>query len=287
MTSNVPRNPVSPHRRAHRVPRLACAAALSVAALAFPASALAHTGAATVSCSGADVTYSAFAAGANTVSYRVTVDGTIAAQGTTALTANGGTSGAAHIPLSLSGTHVVEAFEWWGPAGVQDGNTRSADSPALASKALDCPGHPVTPPASTPPVSVTPPVVAPPAATPPPAGASAAPSASGPVPAGIIIHSASARLRMSRSCSSRSALVTISGRFIRRVTISVNGRRARSLTVRAGLGSLTVAVPLRRSGPARQTIRVGVTFRNGAAPRTLTARATRCARTAVGPQFTG
>ncbi len=126
-----------------------------------------------------------------------------------------------------------------------------------------------------------------PAATPPPAGASAAPSASGPVPAGIIIHSASARLRMSRSCSSRSALVTISGRFIRRVTISVNGRRARSLTVRAGLGSLTVAVPLRRSGPARQTIRVGVTFRNGAAPRTLTARATRCARTAVGPQFTG
>ncbi len=96
MTSNALRTPVSPPRRNHRAQRLACAAALSVAALAFPASALAHTGAAAVSCSGADVTYSAFAAGANTVSYRVTVDGTIAAQGTTALTANGGRPGSGH-----------------------------------------------------------------------------------------------------------------------------------------------------------------------------------------------
>jgi hypothetical protein len=30
-----------------------------------------------------------------------------------------------------------------------------------------------------------------------------------------------------------------------------------------------------------------VTFRNGAAARTLTARATRCAQAAVQPQFTG
>jgi len=34
-------------------------------------------------------------------------------------------------------------------------------------------------------------------------------------------------------------------------------------------------------------VTVRVTFRNGAAPRTLTARATRCAQGAVSPQFTG
>ncbi len=285
MTSNVLRNPVSPHRRTHRVPRLACAAALAVTALAFPASALAHTGAAAVSCSGADLTYTSFAAGANTVSYRVTVDGATAAQGTTALGTNGGTAGTVHVPLSLSGTHVVEAFEWWGPTGVQDRNTRPADSPALASKTLDCP---VAPPATTPPVTVTPSVVAPPAATPLPAVTPSAPLASGSVPAAAIaIRSAKARLRVQRTCAVRSALVTVSGRSIRRVTILVDNRRVRTLTMRDGLRSVTVAVPLRRSGPARQTVRVHVTFRTGAAPRTLTARATRCARTAVGPQFTG
>ena len=136
--------------------------------------------------------------------------------------------------------------EWWGPAGVQDRNTRPADSPALASKTLDCP---VAPPATTPPVTVTPSVVAPPAATPLPAVTPSAPLASGSVPAAAIaIRSAKARLRVQRTCAVRSALVTVSGRSIRRVTILVGNRRVRTLTMRDGLRSVHrrgAAAPLR------------------------------------------
>jgi hypothetical protein len=46
-------------------------------------------------------------------------------------------------------------------------------------------------------------------------------------------------------------------------------------------------VPLRRRGPAVQTVRARVTFRNGAAPRTLTTNVRRCAPARVAPQFTG
>jgi hypothetical protein len=90
-----------------------------------------------------------------------------------------------------------------------------------------------------------------------------------------------------RSCATRSARVTITGRSIRQVTFLVNGRRARIVTVRAGARRLTVSVRLSRSGAARQRIRARVTFRNGAAARTLNTTARRCAQAAVRPQFTG
>jgi hypothetical protein len=274
---------IAPYRRSrHRARRLACGTALSIAALAFPAAALAHTGTADVSCTGADLAYTAFAAGANTVSYRVTSDGATVAEGTTTLTANGGREGTLHVPLSLSGAHSVEAFEWWGPADVQDGNTRSAAAPALASKVLDCPvAPPGTPPVTTPPVT-TPPIAAPTGSTPAPV-----PVASGPFIAGARAASGRARLTVQRACVSRTAQLTITGRFIRRVTITVDGRHARTVAVRTGARSIRIPVPLRRSGAARQTVRVSVTFRNGAPARSLTARATRCARTTVSPKFTG
>jgi hypothetical protein len=90
-----------------------------------------------------------------------------------------------------------------------------------------------------------------------------------------------------RSCGSRSARLTITGPFIRRATITVDGRHARTVAVRTGAASIGVAVPLRRSGAARQTVRVHLTFRNGAPARNLSARVTRCAGTVVGPQLTG
>ena len=284
MRKNTTHAPSAPHRRSrHHARRLACGAALSIAALAFPAAALAHTGTAAVSCTGADLAYTAFAAGANTVSYRITSDGATVAQGTTTLTANGGREGTVHVPLSLSGAHTVQAFEWWGPAGVQDGNTRPADAPALASKALDCPvAPPVTPPTTTPPA--TPPVTTPPVVVPPVA---AVPVAVGPFVAGTQARSASARLIVQRSCASRNARLTITGRFMRRITITVGGRTVRTVAVRTGARSISVAVPLRRSGAARQTVRARVTFRNGASARNLVARATRCARTTISPKFTG
>jgi hypothetical protein len=67
----------------------------------------------------------------------------------------------------------------------------------------------------------------------------------------------------------------------------VNGRRVRTVTVRANQRRVTVSVPLSRSGAARQRVRARVTFRNGAPSRTLNATARRCAQAAVQPQFTG
>jgi hypothetical protein len=268
-------------RRKQAARRLKAGGALALLALIFPAAALAHTGTAAVACTGADFQFTAFAAGANTVNYNVTVDGASAAHGTFILNANGGREGTLHVPLTVNDTHKVEAFAWWGPANVQDQDTRPVDSPALASQVLQCP---VTPPTTTPPPTVTPPAAAvPPAVTTAPV---AAPTPTNAV-AGARARSASARLGVQRSCASRSARVTVSGRVLRRVTFFVNGRLVRSVTVPAGRRSITVPVPLRRSGAARQTITARVTFRNGARSRTLTAGATRCAQTAVRPQFTG
>jgi len=256
-------------------------------ALAFPTSALAHTGAATVACTGADFHFEQFAAGSNTVQYKVTVDGTTAAQGTFALDANGGRTGDVHVPLALSGDPTVEAFAWWGPADVADGDTRPTDAPALASKTLYCaPAPPSTPPTTTPPTT-TPPA----SPVPPPPAQAANPAPATPAPAGNVkatqARSATARLTAQPTCATRTARITVSGRQMRHVTFFVNGRRVRSMAVRPGRRSLTVSVPLRRSGSARQTVTARVSFTNGANARTVAANARRCAQAAVQPQFTG
>jgi hypothetical protein len=74
-------------------------------------------------------------------------------------------------------------------------------------------------------------------------------------------------------------------RQVRRVVFSVNGRRVRTMNVAANARTLSVALPLRASGPRRQTVTARVTFRNGSPARTLRVSVTRCA--AVRPQFTG
>jgi hypothetical protein len=71
------------------------------------------------------------------------------------------------------------------------------------------------------------------------------------------------------------------------VTFFVGGRAVRTVTMRSGGRSMTVSLPIRRSGARRQALRARVTFRNGASTRTLTATAMRCAQGAVSPTFTG
>jgi hypothetical protein len=258
--------------------------ALVLLALAFPASAFAHTPQATVSCDAADFTWTNFGAGPNTVHWKVTVDN-LAKQNTTVI----GTTGKLHVPLNIADgkTHTIAAFSWWDAKDTSDGNSRPANSPALDSKTLTCaaPPPPPTPPAPTPTPTPTP---APPAPSVTPAAPAAAPA---PAPAagvaGTQAASATARVSAQRQCATRSARITVSGRQIRRVTFFVNGHRVRTVTVRAGATRVTASVRLRRSGAARQTVTARVTFRNGAASRTLTTRATRCAAAAVRPQFTG
>jgi hypothetical protein len=244
-------------------------------ALAFAASAQAHSGSATVSCTGADFRFSSFEAGSNTVHYVVTVDHAPVAQADFVLNEAGGEAGSLHVPLTISGTHTVEANAWWGPAGTAGGQTRPAGSPPLASQVVTCPAQA---PAGAP---------APPAAPPPPA---VAPAQQAPA-SGVAGHretspARAARLSTASVCSSRRVRVSVFGRSMREVAVSLNGRRVRTVQVRPGQRSVRVMVPMRRRA-ASQVVSARVRFRNGAHARTLSKVARSCSAVTVQPQFTG
>jgi hypothetical protein len=258
------------------------AAGLGLVLLTFPSAALAHTAAATVSCTDAKFSFQRFSAGSNTVNYKVTVDNTtmVAAQGTFTLNEAGGSAGHLTVPLTIYGTHKVSAFAWWGPTGTQTGETRPANSPALATTVVHCAAAPLAP---------TP---APAPAAPAPAPAAAAPAPAPATPAiGVLSETArsspAVRLSVQPGCAARHVRVTVSGRLMSQVRISVSGRHARTVTVKPSARSVTTLVALRRNGPAVQTVTTRITFRNGAHARRLVSPARRCSQVAVAPQFTG
>lgn len=259
---------------------LKAASALALLALALlPTAALAHTGTATVSCTGADFSFAKFDAGSNTVNYQVTVDAVTAAQGTYTLDAAGGTQGHLAVPLALTDSHEVKAFAWWGPTGVQNGHTRPATSPALAQQVVHCAPAPAPPP-----TPLTPAAPAPVAAAP------VAPAPAAPAPAVAAARSRSAptaRLAVRGACTARNVRITVSGQRIREVRVSVGGRHVRTVSARSGARSVTALVPLARTGPPIQTVTTRVSFRNGAPAQTLRATARRCMSVAVSPKFTG
>jgi len=253
---------------------LKAVAALAALALVLPAGALAHTGAATVSCTVAGFSFQDFDAGSNTINYKVTVDDATAAEGTFTLNASGGREGHLTVPLTLHDTHQVKAFAWWGPAGTQTGETRPAGSPPLADQLVHCPAAP------------------PPVATPSPAPVTPAPALA-PAPAAIKVladrasSAPTARLAVQAVCASRRVRVTVSSRLMRQVRVSVNGRHARTVNVGSGARSITTLVALRRTGARVQIVTTRVSFRNGAHARTMSAPARSCAPVTVIPQFTG
>jgi hypothetical protein len=282
-------------RRWGLMSRTGVVVALAALALLAPAAAQAHTGAATVSCTGADFSFTRFQPGSNTVHYIVTVDNETVASGDFTLDENGGSEGTLHVPLSITGTHYVKANAWWGPEGTVGGETRSKYAKPLAKMKVYCeapPAPPETPPAppATPPAPPAAPP-APPAA--PPAPPAAPPAASAPAPptnavAGVQTQAPArgvAGVKVAQSCADRTARVTVTGRQMRAVTLFVNGHRIRTIRVAAGRGVVVARVPIAR-GKA-QVVSARVTFRNGARARTLTNRAVRCAAVAVRPQFTG
>src|SRR4051812_21063635 len=77
-------------RRELSMKTLKAGAALIALVLVLPAAALAHSGSAMVSCTGAEFSYTNFPPGPNTVNYRITVDNATAAEGTFTLNAAGG-----------------------------------------------------------------------------------------------------------------------------------------------------------------------------------------------------
>jgi hypothetical protein len=256
--------------------RLAVLTAIALLALTAPDLALAHSGSATVSCTGAEFSFSSFQPGSNTVHYVVTVDQVPAAQGDFTLNAAGGEAGSLHVPLSIGGTHTVEANAWWGPEGIVGGHTRPANSPPLASEVVTCPSPP---PATAP---------APPAPAPPPA--TSLPNQQRPEvgvegrreskPARI------ARLSTASMCTSRRVRVTVTGRSMRQVALSVNGRRVRTVNVHAGQRSVRVSLRMPKQ-VITPIVTARVLFRNGAPSRTLRKTARRCSPVVVQPHFTG
>jgi hypothetical protein len=261
------------------------AAGLGLLLLTFPATALAHTAAATVSCTGAQFSFQRFSPGSNTVNYKVTVDNdnNVAAHGTFKLNEAGGSAGHLAVPLTIYGTHVVRAFAWWGPTGTQTGETRPANSPALATEQVHCAAAPLAAaPAPTP---------AAPAAVAAPVAAAPAPAPPAPPAIGVLSETArsapAVRLSVQPGCAARHVRVTVSGRLMSQVRISVSGRHARTVTVKPNARSVTTLVALRRNGPAVQTVTTRITFRNGANARRLISPARRCSQVAVAPKFTG
>jgi hypothetical protein len=130
-------------------------------------------------------------------------------------------------------------------------------------------------PAPVPPAPA--PVAAAPAPVPPAIGVLAETARSAPI----------VRLAVQPACASRHVRVTVAGRLMSRVRISVNGRYARTVSVKPGVRSITTLVALRRSGRAIQTVTTHVSFRNGAPPRRLSGPARRCSQLTVAPQFAG
>jgi hypothetical protein len=150
-------------------------------------------------------------------------------------------------------------------------NTKDAvDNPPVDNPPVDNPpGNPIT----------TPPVSLPPAATATAPAAGTAPAAPSQAVKGTRVARGTASLRL-RGCATRRARVTVSGSRMRRIVFSVNGRRVKTVAVRAGRRSVTVSLPV-------GAVSARITFRNGAPARTLRARARRCAAQTVRPQFTG
>jgi hypothetical protein len=260
------------------------AGGLALVALACsPAAAIAHTGAATVSCTGAELSFVKFAAGSNTANYRITVDAATVAEGTYVLDQAGGKQGHLSVPLTIYDTHQVKAFAWWGPAGTADGHTRPASSPALADSVVHCPAAPA--PIITPVVPPAPaPVAAAPAASTPPA-ATAAPTIA--VLGERVISAPAPRLYVQSSCAATHARVTVAALQMRQVRFSVKGRPARTVDVAPGRRSVTTLVALRPSGAVAQKVTTRISFRNRTRTRTLVAVARRCSSAAVLPKFTG
>jgi len=202
--------------------------------------------------------------------------------------AHGAKARAAHAGSKAKGVKANAADSNTGVSAASANNSNTtAGAPAdqTTNAADNCP-PPVTPP-------VTPPVITPgnnpqpnrPGGPTPTAGSTPVANQPASGVAGVVARSARASLRAQTTCGASAARVTMRVLRVRRVVFSVNGRRVRTVDVAANARTVSVALPLRASGPRRQTVTARVTFRNGQPARTLRVRVTRCA--AVRPQFTG
>jgi hypothetical protein len=228
--------------------------------LALPAAAHAHTVTADVDCSAATLVYESTPG--TTLNYEIVVNGASAVKDSFV------------VPSSpVSGTLTVPYTAPTGPFTATVNATFSTGESGTVTKSMTC---------------ITPASPAPPPAAPPPAAAAPVPAAPVHAVAGeqVTAPARNALLGARSACPIRVVRVTVAGRQMRTIAFSINGRRVRTVTVRAGQRSVKASLPM-RNRRASQVVTARVRFRNGAQPRTLTARASRCGQAAVQPTFTG
>ena len=251
-------------------------AALTVA-LAWPAAAQAHTVTPNVDCSAATLVYESTAG--TTLHYEVVVNGVSTLNDSFV------------VPSSpISGTLTVPYSAPTGPFTVSVNAKFSTGETGTVTESMTC----TTPPPPPPPPPPAPPPAQPAASPPAPQAASQPANAVTPAPnpasgvAGEQVSAPASRARLAAhsACRARVVRVTVTGRQIRDIAFSINGRHVRTITVRARRRSVKVSLPM-RNRRASQVVRARVRFRNGARPRTLSVRASRCAQAAVRPTFTG
>jgi hypothetical protein len=242
-------------------------AAFTALALLLPAAASAHRVTSAVpNCTSVHLVYESTQG--TTFSGTVFTDnGTVAATWSHVAGVDIATSGTLDVPYAHPAGPFTMYARWQFSTGESSGLNRVS---------MDC-----TPAA--------PPPAAPPAVTPPASPAATSPAVTSPSSnvAGVEARSPArvARVAVASVCASHTAQVTVTGRSMRDVTLSVNGRRIKTIRIAPGRTVVRTSVPI-ASGRA-QKVSARVRFRNGAAPRTLVNRAVRCAQTAVQPQFTG
>jgi hypothetical protein len=238
-------------------------AALAVA-LVLPASAQAHTVTPDVDCSVATLVYESLPG--TTLSYEIVVNGVPAVKSSFTVP-----------PSPVSGTLTVPYVAPAGPFTVTVNAQFSSGETGTVTKSMTCSAPPPPPPPPAAPVSPPAPAVAPvPAAAPVNAVAGEQERS----PAGA------ARLGAQTACASRVVRITVAGRQMRDIAFSINGRHVRTVTIRAGQRSVRTSLPMKHSR-STQVVTARVRFRNGARPRTLSARTSRCSQAAVQPTFTG
>src|SRR5436190_7573377 len=227
--------------------------------LALPAAAQAHTVTPSVDCSAATLVYESTPG--TTLNYEIVVNGVSAVKDSFV------------VPSSpVSGTLTVPYTAPTGPFTVSANADFSTGETGTVTKSMTCTTPPAPAPATAPPAPAAAPPPAPPVAAPSPASAVAGKQVT--APARI------AGLRAQSACPTRVVRVTVVGRQMRDIAFSINGRHVRTVSVRAGQRAVTASLPM-RNGRESQVVTARVRFRNGARPRTLSTRASRCAQASV------
>lgn len=95
-----------------------------------------------------------------------------------------------------------------------------------------------------------------------------------------------AALGATRSCTKTSFPLTVSGRSMQRVSVYVNGRLAKRITVKSTATRVTTRLPT-PVATSKIVVRVTFTTASGTKARTFNRTVKRCVPSAVSPNFTG